>query len=240
MKLHATCDIILSKLSDLELARRQINLTDILSHRIKEWTAAISTVGLTTDKLTWFELDKDIADRLEHELSELRERSRGMADQLTDLEQAASLSDTEQWVRLLKFANLRSEKLREILNTVWTSHKNSFGELSSPGTIRAKMPHTPRNVEALLKYEECHLEYSRLVGKATPTKREDVSRVAELSALMHAAITEIDFNVPDDVANFLKAVASGGARLDLLTPTVTNWLQNSGQFGSYIVRARGL
>ena len=103
--------------------------------------------------------------------------------------------------------------------------------------VKVRIAFTPANIAAFKTYEQLHQAF-RAEFDHRPVDKAAIDRVKALAARLTETTKEFDFDVPADVKRFLEAIQSGGAKLDLLTDAVLEWLQENNAFDNYRIVPR--
>lgn len=130
--------------------------------------------------------------------------------------------------RLREFQGVSSKNLVE----VWRRHCQS-NYFSGPEPLQrfARLSATPKNQKAKVEYESKFEELQNYLRKM-PSDKLGFARLKELSDQLKKI--EFDEDLSKEVQHFI-AAANLGAGLDLLTPTVIEWLKENELGNHYVV-----
>jgi hypothetical protein len=115
-----------------------------------------------------------------------------------------------------------------------TFHSTQLFAGRPPEQIRVAL--TPKNQELLRRYTDLYRKFSAYRNLAP-----DTAEAIEEARKSSDALTKIRFDedVPRDVEKFFEATASSlGASLELLKPSVIDWLRVNNLIGTFVVRSR--
>lgn len=149
---------------------------------------------------------------------------------------AERLTQRQDWTRFQEQTQAVCGQAAQGLNNTWRDFVTSAYSGDKPENLERTLAPTEGNRAFLSRYRET---YQRLIGLARnrPVGREDFEKVRELARALNAIHQEFDLNVPDAVSRFLRAVAAGGATIDLLTDEVRAWLKDQGKSEAYRIVA---
>jgi hypothetical protein len=150
---------------------------------------------------------------------------------------ADSLTKGRDWKRLEDQTQTTCQELTDALKTAWSQFVATAYTGESPSHLERSLAVTDRNLDQLRLYKQTYTQLNGL-ARSRPQERDDFARVRELARQLSEIYQRFDFNVPEGVKRFLRAVADGGADLDLLTEEVRGWLQQQGSSDHYRIVAR--
>ena len=137
-----------------------------------------------------------------------------------------SLVSGKTWPQFNKALNEIREEIISRTDDSWRMFLNSFTSGNSPETLAASIVPTRENSELLDEYRGLYRQV-RMFGSDAKT-REGIQEIKTLGARIQKIVQQLsDFDAPEDVKKFLKAINSGGASLELLTNEVLQWLSNN-------------
>lgn len=150
---------------------------------------------------------------------------------------ASTLKKGKRWSGLMAKLDMLEKNAKSRQAEDWrTFHSTQLFAGSPPEQIKARVALTPKNQDALLRYTDLYRKFAahRNVVPETPEAIQEVCKSSDALAKI-----TFDENVPGDVAQFLTATASSiGASLELLKPSVIEWLRTNNLLGTYVVRSR--
>ena len=150
---------------------------------------------------------------------------------------ADSLTRGRDWTLLAEHTQRSCQGLTDALATAWRQFIATAYTGESPSHLERSLAITDHNLHQLNLYKQTYTQLNGL-ARSRPRERGDFDRVRELARQLGEIYQRFDFDVPEEVKCFLKAVAGGGADLDLLTEEVIVWLQQQGYSSHYRIVAR--
>jgi hypothetical protein len=163
-------------------------------------------------------------------LSKLRER-------FAKEPRAEQLTRGQDWTRLNEQIQATCRTLASALETEWRRFVGTAYSGESPNNLAGSLASTDGNMANLKRYRDAYAQITQY-ARSGPRERADFDRVRDLVRQLTEIYQGFDFNVPEDVKRFLRAVADGGANLDLLTAEVRDWLQQQNTGSQYRIVAR--
>ena len=154
-------------------------------------------------------------------LVEARKRASTVLDRFRANTKAATLTRAQTWKNLLADIDTACEELSVEMNSAWRGYRNAAYSGDSPTAVKARgLARTTQNDAALKEYSALFEQFSKLF-EDLPEDRGAIERVGLLAVRLQEVGKKFDFEVPDDVKQFLEAVLSvDGAPLGLLTTGV--------------------
>ena len=140
---------------------------------------------------------------------------------------AEQLTRGRDWTLLNKQVLLTCKNLSSALDAEWRRVVETAFSGDKPANLADTLARTPGNMRNLDRFRDvyAHLEQ---YARSRPTGRADFVHVRDLARQLTEIYQGFDFGVREDVKRFLRAVADGGANLELLTPDVRDWLDEYG------------
>lgn len=163
-------------------------------------------------------------------LSKLRER-------FAQDPHAEQLTRRQDWTRLKEQLQATRNNLASALDAEWRRFVKEAYRGDAPNNLANSLAGTESNKRNFQLYLDGYNKLNEY-ARSRPNERADFDSVRELARQLTEIYQRFDFNVPEDVKRFLKAVADGGANLDLLTAEVRDWLQQQNLIGQYRIVAR--
>ena len=150
---------------------------------------------------------------------------------------AASLTKGQDWTLMKKYTSEVTASVKTNLTDNWNRFVESSYSGEKPQNLQRSLAQTESNESALSRYR---VEYDNLnlLARKLPESSINFENVRSTASKLKDIYKEFDFNVPEIVKEFLKAVGSGGADLDLLTDEVSKWLHSNGTINRYQIVAR--
>jgi len=169
-------------------------------------------------------------------LAPLQARLDTTAAQFRENPAASTLRSGRRMTALTTALNVLIDDVGNAQSADWRGYYSSkLFAGPDPASIRARLALTPKNVEALARYESIFRSFAAFRNRI-PESQEEFDQVSSASkALAKIAFEE---KVPAEVAAFFAATASNtGASLAILTPQVISWLRDNHLLEKYVVRA---
>lgn len=150
---------------------------------------------------------------------------------------AEDLTRGRDWNLLKDHVQATCENLRSTVDAEWRQFVETICNAQRPDDLERTLAHTDRNKTSLKLYREVYEQITKYAG-SRPNDRTDFDCVRDLSRQLAEIHKEFDFDVPEEVKRFLRAVADGGATLDLLTAEVRDWIEQQQGSERYRIVAR--
>ena len=150
---------------------------------------------------------------------------------------ADSLTKGRDWKLLEDQTQTTCQELTDTLKAAWSQFIETAYTGESPSHLDRSLAVTDHNVEQLRLYKQTYTQLNGLT-RSRPQERNDFARVRELARQLGEIYQRFDFDVPEAVKSFLKAVADGGADLDLLTDRGHGWLRQQNKTGRFRIVAK--
>ncbi len=148
----------------------------------------------------------------------------------------SSLTEGKDWVRILTSLEDIPKHIKENLTNSWSQFITQNYSGDKPENLKIDLAATQKNTEVHRRYQLGDKEYADLAG-IMPRSPADFQQMKDKGVTLSNIHKEFDFDVPDDVKVFLKAIGENGADLGLLTKNVLSWLQeNNTEINYKIIR----
>lgn len=170
-------------------------------------------------------------------LETARKRAATLLERFTAERKAATLKKRAGWANLLVEIKAASMEVSASVARSWKGYRQTVFTGEAPALVKGRIAFTPANNAALKTYEQLYQTFRSEFDKFPPDKAA-IERVKALAARLTETAKEFDFDVPDDVKRFLEAIQGGGAKLDLLTDAVLEWLKENNAFDNYRIVPR--
>lgn len=170
-------------------------------------------------------------------LETARKRAAALLDRFSAERKAAALKKGTGWANLLKEIKAASTDVSASVVRAWKGYRQTVFTGEAPALVKGRIAFTPANNAAFKTYEQLHQAFRAEFDKF-PADQAAVERVKALAARLTETAKAFDFDVPADVKRFLEAIQSGGAKLDLLTEAVLEWLNENDAFDNYRIVPR--
>jgi hypothetical protein len=231
------CAVILGTLNQVEIARRNASQRAAVDQRVREWADCSSKMERARERARLIDLTDPQAETCRSEWKKARELAAAAAERLAETGDASSLSKDALWTQLLASARAAAESTENAISAAWQIFVQEHEPVESAAAVRGRLSLTPENEKTLRDYEAVHTAYSRLKSQAAPRTANDRQDFLDALAQCREVFERFHFDVPSEVDAFFKAVNSGGASLELLTPVVMQWLRANHQLERYIIRS---
>jgi hypothetical protein len=225
-------------ITSLERARQTAHLRAAVSARLQEWKDKRDNLLDLCGALGWLGVTAADDAVVGPALLEIERRATAIRDKLTAVEEIENLNRNSLWTRFHKVVDENITHLESRLEAEWRVRVDEAGTFQAPEVLGSQLPRTPQNIAALRDYDNAFRQFKAVAGMTRPTGQDDVARLSVCAGHVGTAFKAFDFDVPPDVDKFFKAVASGGAPLDLLTKAVLRWLDTAEQKNQYVIKAR--
>ena len=150
---------------------------------------------------------------------------------------AENLTRGQDWKRMESQVQETSKIINRELDNEWKQFVTTAYSGETPANLERTLAPTDSNRGRLSRYGEAHRQLMAS-ARTLPTARIDFENGCRLARQLAEIHQGFDFNVPEAVGAFLKAIGAGGAGLELLTEEVRNWLTQQGTAGRYRIVAR--
>lgn len=147
----------------------------------------------------------------------------------------STLKRGKRWSGMLANLDMLEKNARSRQAEDWkTFHSTRLFAGRPPEQIRVAL--TPKNQELLRRYTDLYRQFAAYRNLA-PDTTEAIEEIRKSSDAL--AKIKFDEDVPPDVEKFFEATASSlGASLELLKPTVIDWLRTNNLISTFVVRSR--
>lgn len=170
-------------------------------------------------------------------LETARRRTATLLEKFTAERRAATLKKGSGWSNALKEITAASTDVSAAVVRSWKGYRQSVFTGEAPALVKGRIAFTPANNAAFKTYEQLHQAF-RSEFEKLPADKAAIERVKALATRLTETAKAFDFDVPADVKRFLEAIQAGGAKLDLLTDAVLEWLKENDAFGNYRIVPR--
>lgn len=148
---------------------------------------------------------------------------------------SSTLKKGKRWSGMLATLDMLERNAKSRQTEDWkTFHSTQLFAGRPPEQIRVAL--TPKNQELLRRYTDLYRKFA-IYRNVPPETAEAIDEVRKSSDAL--AKIKFDEDVPRDVEKFFEATASSmGASLELLKPSVIDWLRANNLIGTFVVRSR--
>lgn len=156
-------------------------------------------------------------------------------DRFVENPKATTLRNSTRWTTLTKkLETIATAGAATQANDWKTFFEENFFVGLPPAQRGAKLAKTPENTKAINQYQTTYQSFIKYRSQP-PNDLDGFNTLRSLSNQLAEIVFQEE--VPDDVRKFMDAT-SFGAGLDLLTPSVLEWLRENNLLTNYTVRAK--
>lgn len=166
-----------------------------------------------------------------------RKRAALLLERFTTAQKATTLKKGNGWANLLKEITAATKDVSSITDQSWKGYRQTVFTGEAPTVIKGLIAPTPANNAAFKAYEQLYQEF-RSEFEKLPADKAAIERVNDVAARLIKTAEAFDFFVPAEVKRFLEALQAGGAKLDLLTDAVREWIKETNAFDNYRIVPR--
>lgn len=170
-------------------------------------------------------------------LETARKRAALLLGRFTVAQKATTLKKGNGWVNLHKEITAAATDVSTEVVKGWKGYRQTVFTGEEPALVKGRIAFTPANNAAFKIYEQLYQEF-RSEFEKPPADKVAIERAKDLAARLAKTAKAFDFDVPVDVKRFLEALQAGGAKLDLLTDAVREWLKENNAFDNYRIVPR--
>jgi hypothetical protein len=170
-------------------------------------------------------------------LETARKRAGALLERFMTEQKAATLKKGTGWANLVKEITDASTDVSAKVVGSWREYRHTVFTGEAPALVKGRIAFTAQNISAFKTYDQLY-QLFRVEFEKLPTDNKAIERVRDLATRLTETAKDFDFDVRADVKRFLEAIQSGGARLDLLTDAVNEWLKNNNAFDNYRIVPR--
>jgi hypothetical protein len=239
MNLLQMCQGLDNSLLELEMARRGAHDGAAINERNQQWLAELASLQRAKLGRDWlqFVIDKDAP--YNNQIIETAQLAEEAANRLEENSNVECLTEGDLWIRLLQTTNTTAKTLFDLVKLNWIDEISIFHKLTPYNQLRSTASILPQNLSPLNDYETNYKIAERLSKQDSPKTEQDITQFKQSVKNCIDAAAKLCFDAPDEVIEFFRAVNTGGASLNLVTPVVLTWLKDNDQLLKYIVRGNG-
>lgn len=224
--LHSS-QILGSSLEQARIANVTRSQIAAIQNLQNEWSSKKNKAATLFEKAAWFD-ESLVADTdLQTKNAAVKRLVQDVVSVLRSNDNVQEVSKDNLWTRLLSQAENAATVLDTLIRTEWAKRVANAGTFETPERIGSVMPKTPKNTFTLQNYRQTYASFTALKSKGTPGSIQDLEEIDRLAAVLVANYKELVLDMPDEVRTFQQALVVGNAGLNLLTPTVVEWLQKN-------------
>ncbi|MBC8648374.1 hypothetical protein GYM54_01300 [Pseudomonas sp. MTM4] len=236
--LAGTCKKLLSDLQTVKVANQTKQEISALQQRLREWTKHANARRALVEKVRIVE--PSLLAR--EDIVQADCAVKGLAQQAKTLLLAGGnlqdLAVDNLWTRLIAAAESANDKVRSAARDQWRQFVESLGRVDTPTYLDEQMLRTPANEDLLRTYKEHYPKYSAIARTDLPASTSTPDELIRVVSTLQDVQQQLKGTAPEAVRLFLKAVESGGASMDLITPEVMQWLQANDEPSRFVVKSR--
>lgn len=177
---------------------------------------------------------RDVPEKVENALGTLSR----LKERFENDTRAEQLTRGRDWRLFKDQLNKVCESAAQINKEQWRRFVGLAYSGQKPNELKTSLALTPENQANLPRYENVYEQLSRY-ARSLPAERSDFNNVREIAERLTEIYQQFDFDVPESVKRFLKAIGDGGADLGLLTNEVRAWLNENNSAAKYRIVAKG-
>lgn len=208
-----------------------------LSKRANEWIDLRKRHHLLLQRQKWLPLPPAVMASLVTTNAVVQPLTQEAATRLAE-EGVQSLTKNDLWPRLLSSADCAIKAIEDALRSAWRQHVDAVGEFTAPTALERQILGTPSNKDALEDYKRAFERYRSVAKQSLPSDPNALSDLTEAAVILRKVRERLNFSTPAEVKQFLDAVEWGGGPLQLLSPSVMEWLLKHDDIGRFVVKIR--
>lgn len=220
-----SCSHLRAGLEKAKVANQTRQDISALQQRMREWGYHATTRRGLAEKARI--VDPTLLQR--EDIAQTDRSVRALAEQAKQVLKAGGnvqdLATDNLWTRLTNAAESANALVEEAAQAQWRQFVENLGHIDSPLVVEGRMLKTPANETLLNTYKQQHARYQTAVRNDLPTNAATQEELTKVVAALQGLREQLKGTAPDAVRLFLKAIETGGAALDLLTPEVMDWLR---------------
>lgn len=239
MTLNERCQTLSTQIDQLRETRELVAQQVVVQQRTNEWNILKQESRSLEAKVGLLTLSEEGQALVAAKRATFRQCAKSALQRLGPTGDVAGLTTDETWTRLTSSAKGLTTQLKASGKEAWRALIDRLGVPETPERLRGHVPGTPGNVALLAEYQRAYSAFAALNALDLPRNSDDLDNLSTAVKQCQRIVERMDFNVPDDVLTFLRAVQQGVATLALVTPAVGEWLRNNNQLEHYKVRSAG-
>jgi hypothetical protein len=151
---------------------------------------------------------------------------------------AGQLTQGKDWPRFKEQVEKVCAEAAKVNKIEWAKFVEFAYSGQKPNEVEASLALTPENKRNLPLYRKAFSELTQY-ARSLPRERADFDGVRNTARQLTETYQQFDFDVPESVKRFLKAIGEDGADLALLTDEVISWLEENNSTKRYRIVGRG-
>ncbi|MEE5053286.1 hypothetical protein V2J84_06345 [Pseudomonas alliivorans] len=233
-----TCGQLRVGLQNAKIANQTRQEISALQQRLREWGRHADTRQALMEKVRI--VDPYLLVR--EDIAQADCNVRGLAQQAQKLLLAGGnvqdLATDNLWIRLTAAAASANEDARSAARDQWRQFIESLGYVETPSVLDGRMLKTPANESLLETYRQHYAKYSAIVRADLPASASTSDEMISAMSMLQGLREQLKGTAPEAIRLFLKAIESGGASLDLITPEVMEWLRENDDPNRFVVKSK--
>ncbi|EHN64936.1 hypothetical protein [Comamonas testosteroni] len=233
-----SCSQLRAGLQRAKVANQTRQEISALQQRMREWGQHATTRHALAEKARI--VDPALLER--EDIAQADRSVKALAEQARQVLQAGGnvqdLAADSLWTRLTNAAESANERVQEAARAQWRQFVENLGHVDSPSVLEGRMLKTPANEALLATYKQQHARYQAAVRNDLPTSAATQEELAKAVAVLQGLREQLKGTAPDAVRLFLKAIETGGAALELLTPEVMEWLRANDDPARFVIKPK--
>ena len=233
-----TCSELRAGLQKAKVANQTRQEIAALQQRVREWGQHTKTRDMLTEKSRI--VDSTLLAR--DDIVQADSNVRVLAKQAREILQAGGnvqdLSTDNLWTRLTTAAGSANGLVQNAARETWRQLVEGMGHVEPPSVLEGWMLKTPANQSILGDYKQRYAAYLAAARADLPASASTHGDLAKMVETLQGLREQLKGTAPEAVRLFLKAIESGGAALELVTPEVMDWLRANDDPNRYVVKPR--
>lgn len=233
-----SCGQLLEGLQKVKVANQARQELSALQQRRREWEEVKNQRAELLTKACFFDyglLSREDVKEADNHVQSLALEAKQVLENGGNVQ---DLANNSLWARLLGAAGASNDLLREALKSQWQNFIESLGHVVTPQSLDGQMLRTPANEALIVKYKQSYLIYQAAARAELPVRGSKPSDLLETVEALRSLSEQLRGTAPVAVRQFLRAVESGGADLELLTPEVIEWLRENDNPSRFQIKSR--
>jgi hypothetical protein len=233
-----SCSQLLTGLQNAKLANQTRQELSALQQRKREWEQHASERFELLNKARLVDANLLRTEEIAKADASVQALALEAKKVLQDGGNVQDLSKDSLWTKLTKAAGSANILLRDVAKTQWQQFVQSLGHVDTPQVLEGRMLKTPANEVLLNTYKQQYLMFQAAVRAELPISNTTRTDLATTVETLQGLSEQLQGTAPDSVRKFLKAIGSGGADLELLTPEVMEWLRENDTPSRFVIKSR--
>ena len=237
MTLVERINLMKGKVESLKVAQSGIIEANLLQARHEELRELAETLKQKVETLGLFRSKNIALTNIPSSIDKAASRVTTIRERFAMERKAAQLTKSNDWQFMQSNVKDVVGEVGDDINNSWRKFVEQAYSGETPTVLRRILALTNTNRNALDRYQKAYEKLSNL-SRTIPADREDFDQVKTLASELRTIHGEFDFDVPKAVKDFLNAVGSMGADLELLNSEVLKWLRTKGSIDRYKIVAK--